>query len=47
MTIETKERGFVAYPHEVKAILEGRQTMFRRPIKPQPESVQGDVLGHQ
>lgn len=31
-----KETGFVAYQHEVKAILEGRQTMFRRVIKPQP-----------
>ncbi len=31
-----KETGFPAYQHEVKAILEGRQTMFRRVIKPQP-----------
>ncbi len=31
-----KETGFVAYQHEVKAILEGRQTMFWRVIKPQP-----------
>ncbi len=30
-----KETGFVAYQHEVKAILEGRQTMFRRVIKNQ------------
>ncbi len=29
-----KETGFVAYQHEVKAILEGRQTMFRRVAKP-------------
>lgn len=31
------ERGWNAYQHEVKAILAGRQTMFRRVMKVQPE----------
>lgn len=31
-----KERAFNAYQHEVCAILDGRQTQFRRVIKPQP-----------
>ena len=30
------ERAFNAYQHEVRAILDGRQTQFRRVIKPQP-----------
>lgn len=33
----TKERGWPAYAHEVRAILNGRQTQFRRPMNPQPE----------
>ncbi len=32
----TKERGWPAHAHEVCAILDGRQTQFRRPMKPQP-----------
>ena len=32
-----KERPFVAYQHEVRAILDGSQTRFTRPIKPHPE----------
>ena len=36
METDVKETGFVAYQHEVKAILEGRQTMFRRVLKKQP-----------
>ena len=31
-----KERGWIAYQHEVKAILRNEQTMFRRVIEPQP-----------
>ncbi len=38
-----KEMGVVAYQHEVKAILEGRQTMFRRVIKPQPPTNYGGL----
>lgn len=41
--IAVKERPFVVYPHEVRAILDGRQTQFRRVIKPQPPSV-SDVM---
>ncbi|KKN18503.1 hypothetical protein LCGC14_0954990 [marine sediment metagenome] len=36
METDVKETGFVVYQHEVKAILEGRQTMFRRVLKKQP-----------
>ncbi len=31
-----KERGLISYPHEIRAILNGSQTQFRRVIKPQP-----------
>jgi|JI10StandDraft_1071094.scaffolds.fasta_scaffold801392_2 hypothetical protein len=31
----SKERAFVANPHEVKSILAGKQTQFRRIVKPQ------------
>ena len=33
----TKKRRWIAYAHEVRAILDGRQSQFRRPMKPQPE----------
>ena len=33
-----KERGFLVPQHEAKALQEGRQTQFRRIIKPQPPS---------
>ncbi len=36
MSTPVKERGFTAYPHEVRAILAGTQTQFRRAMKPQP-----------
>lgn len=32
----TKERGIVFHPHEVRATLDGRQSQFRRVMKPQP-----------
>lgn len=34
----SKERSFIASPHEVKAILAGKQTQFRRIVKQQPPS---------
>lgn len=33
------------YPHEVKAILDGRMTQMRRALKPQPATVPGKVSG--
>lgn len=37
----TGERPLICYPHEVKAILDGRQTQFRRVMDRQP----GEMLG--
>jgi len=31
-----KEKALTLYPWEVRAILEGRKSQFRRPVKPQP-----------
>ncbi len=33
---QTKERGWIAHAHEVRAILDSRQSQFRRVFKPQP-----------
>ena len=33
----TKKRRWIAYAHEVRAILDGRQSQFRRPVSPVPE----------
>ncbi len=44
METDVKETGFVAYQHEVKAILEGKKSQTRRVIKPQPELTICDEL---
>jgi len=36
MPTPNKERGFIAYGHEVRSILASKQTQFRRVVKPQP-----------
>ena len=44
MTTTTPDRPFLAYQHEVRAMLAGRQTQFRRIVKPQPIlDANGDV----
>ncbi len=42
----TKERGWPAYAHEVCAILDDRQTQFRRVVKPQPKNWNGYIEGN-
>lgn len=35
--IQARERGVILRPHEVRGVLDGRQSQFRRPVKPQPK----------
>lgn len=44
--IETRERPVIMYPHEVRAVLEGRQSQFRRPISPEPNHLMTVPAGH-
>ena len=37
MDSKVKERGIVLHAHEVRGVLDGRQTQIRRVVKPQPD----------
>lgn len=44
-TVEVRERPVNAYPHEVRSILEGRQTQLRRVMKLPPRNPKGNRGG--